>query len=63
MGKFFWIQTFYCICGVLFFVQDLFAKVPMGQAMLRAFIWPYAQWPQIKATALKGLAPVLALIN
>ena len=63
MGKFFLIQTFYCICGVAFFVKDLFAKVPMGQGMVRAFIWPYAQWPFIKNQSLELLAPVLKLIQ
>lgn len=30
MGKFVLIQAFYCICGILFFVRDLFANVPMS---------------------------------
>jgi|GEM_PF-7038485 len=63
MGKFFWIQAMYCITGILFFVKDLFSKVPMGKAMINAFIWPYAQWPMIKATALESLQPVLKLLN
>jgi hypothetical protein len=63
VGKFFWIQAMYCITGILFFVQDLFNKVPMGKGMLNAFIWPYAQWPQIKATALTSLAPVIDFVT
>ena len=63
MGKFFLIQAFYCICGTGFFVRDMFAKIPMGTAMIRAFIWPYAQWPYIKMTAMQGLKPLLDLIN
>jgi len=63
MGKLFLLQAFYCITGILFFVRDLFAKVPMGQAMVRAFIWPYAQWPLIRDQAMIALQPVLALIH
>ena len=57
------IQAFYCLSGIGFFVQDLFAKKPMGQAMIDAFIWPYAQWPLIKHQALVGLKPILALLQ
>jgi hypothetical protein len=63
VSRLFWIQALYCITGILFFVKDLFAKVPMGKAMMNAFIWPYAQWPQIKATTLNSLQPVLGLFN
>ena len=63
MGKLFLLQAFYCICGIAFFVRDLFAKVPMGEGMVRAFIWPYAQWPFIKYQALVILDPVLQLIQ
>ena len=52
MGKFALIQAFYCMCGIGFFVKDLFEKVEMTKAMIRAFIWPYAQWPFIKQQAL-----------
>lgn len=63
MGKIFWIQAFYCITGILLYVRDLFAHVPMGEAMKRAFIWPYAQWPMIKFYALKFLDPVLGVFQ
>jgi hypothetical protein len=63
MGKLFFIQAFYCITGIIFFVRDLFAKVPMGQGMVRAFIWPYAQWPFIKAQALGMIEPVLKMLQ
>jgi hypothetical protein len=63
MGKFAIIQAMYCITGILFFVRDLFAKVPMGTAMLHAFIWPYAQWLLIKAYALVYLSQALNLVN
>lgn len=63
MGKLFFIQAFYCIVGILFYVRDLFAHVPMGEAMKRAFIWPYAQWPVMKFYLLKMLDPVLSLIQ
>ena len=63
MGKFMLLQAFYCITGILFFVKDLFAKVPMGEAMINAFIWPYAQWLLIKAYGLQMLAPVMNLIS
>jgi len=41
----------YCITGT-FFCKRLIAKVPMGNAMVNAFIWPYASWLDIKTTAL-----------
>jgi hypothetical protein len=47
MINFWTIQAFYCLSGIGFFIQDLFAKVPMGDAMVRAFIWPYAQKDRI----------------
>jgi len=59
MGKFAILQAFYCMCGIGFFVKDLFNKVPMGQGMINAFIWPYAQWPFIKLRALEIAAPVV----
>jgi hypothetical protein len=37
--------------------------VPMGQGMINAFIWPYAQWPFIKASVLQMLAPVLKMVG
>ena len=49
MINFWTIQAFYCISGIGFFIQDLFSEVPMGDAMVRAFIWPYAQWDKILA--------------
>ena len=63
MGKFMVLQAFYCITGILFFVKDLFAKVPMADAMINAFIWPYAQWVLIKTQAMQLLAPVMNLIS
>jgi len=63
VGKFVLLQAFYCIVGILFYVRDLFGQVPMGEAMKRAFIWPYAQWPVMKFYALKMLDPVLAMIQ
>ena len=63
MGKFALLQAFYCIVGILFFVKDLYERVPMGQGMMRAFIWPYAQWPMMKASALHMLAPVLQMLH
>lgn len=47
MINFWTIQAFYCLSGIGFFIQDLFAEVPMGDAMVRAFIWPYAQKDKI----------------
>lgn len=63
MGKFALIQAFYCITGILFFVKDLYAKVPMGDGMVRAFIWPYAQWPLMRDAALQMAQPILQMIN
>jgi hypothetical protein len=63
MGKFVLLQAFYCITGILFFVRDLYERVPMGQGMMRAFIWPYAQWPVMKVYALQMLAPVLQILH
>jgi hypothetical protein len=63
MSKFVLLQAFYCITGILFFVRDMLAKVPMGVAMLNAFIWPYAQWLVIKYYAVQMLIPVLDLIH
>jgi hypothetical protein len=49
MGKFGLIQAAYAVTGILFFVRDLMVeKVPMGKAMVNAFIWPYAQFPLMK---------------
>ncbi len=61
--KLFWLQAFYCIVGILFYVRDLFAKKPMGEAMVDAFIWPYAQWPLMKLELLKMLQPILKMIQ
>mgnify|MGYP003340547325 CR=1 FL=1 len=44
-------------------VKDLYAKVPMGEGMVRAFIWPYAQWPVMKVYALQMAAPVLQMLH
>jgi len=63
MSKFFLLQACYCITGILFFIRDLFAKVPMATAMLNAFIWPYAQWPLIKFQAMHMLEPVMKMIG
>jgi len=63
MGRLALIQALYCITGILFFVKDLFEKVPMGKGMVNAFIWPYAQWLVIKATALTSLAPVISFVE
>jgi hypothetical protein len=63
MGKFFFLQAFYSITGIAFFVRDLYSKVPMGQGMVRAFIWPYAQWSFMKDQALSLLQPVMRLIQ
>lgn len=61
MSKFFLLQAFYCITGIAFFVRDLFAKVPMGTAMLNAFIWPYAQWDFIRYRGQEMLDPLLRM--
>ena len=53
MGKFALLQAFYAITGILFFVRDLYSKVEMSKAMINAFIWPYAQWPVMKAYAMQ----------
>lgn len=63
MGKFVVIQAFYCISGLGFFVKDLYENVPMGAGMVRAFIWPYAQWPYIHDRALQMAQPILQMIN
>jgi len=63
MSKFFLLQACYCITGILFFIRDLFAKVPMATAMLNAFIWPYAQWIVIKLYALQTYAQALSLVH
>jgi hypothetical protein len=63
MGKFALIQAFYCISGIGFFVKDLYDKVPMGEGMLRAFIWPYAQMPYIHDRALQMAQPLQRMIN
>ncbi|MGE4063642.1 MAG: hypothetical protein AB7E79_09765 [Rhodospirillaceae bacterium] len=49
MGKFALIQAVYAVTGILFFVRDLMVtKLPMGKAMINAFIWPYAQFQLMK---------------
>jgi len=64
MGRlFFFVQSFYAMSGIGFFVKDLFEKVPMGQGMVRAFIWPYAQWPFIKYKVLEFLRPLLDMFQ
>lgn len=50
MGKFALIQAVCAVTGILFFARDLMVeKAPMGKAVVNAFIWPYAQWPLMKA--------------
>ena len=64
MGRlFFFVQSFYAMSGIGFFVKDLFDKVPMGQGMVRAFIWPYAQLPFIKDKAFESLQPLLGMFQ
>ncbi len=63
MSKFFLLQAIYCVTGILFFVNDLYKKVPMGKGIVNAFIWPYAQWPVMKGYAIEMLDPVLGMIN
>ena len=58
MGKYLWVQSFYCIVGVLFFVRDLTGNVPMDKAMLHAFIWPYAQWETMKTAVVNEVDQV-----
>ena len=58
MGKFAMLQAIYSITGILFFVRDLYNHVPMGQGMINAVIWPYAQWPVMKV-----LEPVLKMLG
>ena len=63
MSKFMLLQAIYCTTGILFFVRDLYNRVPMGKGIINAFIWPYAQWPVMKAYALDIVSPVLAMLN
>ena len=35
----------------------------MREGIVRAFIWPYTQWPVMKVYALQILDPILGLIN
>lgn len=64
MGKFALIQAVYAVTGILFFVRDLMVnKVPMGKAMVNAFIWPYAQFQIMKATVLGWINTALAMIQ
>jgi hypothetical protein len=67
MSKLMLLQAVYCLAGIMFFVRDIFAKVPMAIAMMHAFIWPYAQWMVIKAYALttyaKGYDRVMTLLH
>ena len=62
MSKFFLAQAFYCITGIGFFVRDMFAHVPMADAMINAFIWPYAQWMVIKSYVLTLVDKVMTLL-
>lgn len=63
MSKLFLLQAMYCITGILFFVRDLYNKVPMGTGIINAFIWPYAQFQVMKAYAIETLAPVIQMIS
>lgn len=63
MSKWMMLQAFYCIVGICFFVKDLFEKVPLGNGMVRAFIWPYAQWPFIHRQGLELIEPILKMIQ
>lgn len=64
MGKFALIQAFYAITGILFFVRDMFVdKVPMGKAMINAFIWPYAQFQLLQAYVLGWIARGMVLVQ
>ncbi len=64
MGKFALIQAVYAVTGILFFVRDLMVmKVPMGKAMINAFIWPYAQFQIMKAQIMIWVDKALALLS
>ena len=63
MGKFALLQAFYSITGILFFVRDLYNKVPMGEGIVNAFIWPYAQWPVMKVYGAQMLEPVMRFLE
>ena len=63
MGRFMLLQSMYAVTGVLFFVRDLFHSVPMNDGIVNAFIWPYAQWPVIKAAVFQMLDPVIAAVQ
>jgi hypothetical protein len=64
MGKFALIQAVYAVVGILFFVRDMFVeKVAMGQAMINAFIWPYAQFQLMKAHVMGWLGAAMATLQ
>jgi hypothetical protein len=62
MSKWALLQSFYCLCGVGFFIRDLNTNVPMQTAMIHAFIWPYAQWMLIESTVRDVAAPLIAQV-
>jgi hypothetical protein len=63
MGKWFILQAAYCITGIGFFIRDMLAHVEMTKAMLNAFIWPYAQWLELKLYVLQGIDYLRALAH
>lgn len=64
MGKFALLQAMYVITGILFFVRDLLVvKVPMGKAMINAFIWPYAQFDFMKAKVMMAAHSAMAALS
>jgi hypothetical protein len=64
MGKFALIQAVYAVTGVLFFVRDLMVtKVPMGQAMINAFIWPYAQFQLMQTYVMSWIDAAAGLMR
>lgn len=64
MGKFKLLQALYAVTGILFFVRDLLVvKVPMGKAMVNAFIWPYAQFDLMKAQVMTAVHSATAAIQ
>ncbi len=63
MGKFKLLQAVYCFVGIGFAAKDLLAGQPIGNSVMNAFIWPYAQWPLFQSYAMQAIQSVTKLIS
>jgi len=61
--RFWLIQSFYCCVGILFFAKDYYTSKDMTGSFIRAFIWPYAQWPYIKGVVMMQVDRLVQMVQ